>query len=334
MIARQRLTELASEIYHDGRQYLNRYRTPHHGWREFLRWQWQTLGHFPKPQSFPLRQPDPQRLREPGAQPQLTWIGHSTFLFQFRGWNLITDPVFGQRCSPVRFAGPKRAVPPALTIDQLPAINAVLVSHNHYDHLDRDSVCQLQQRFGNDIVWFVPLGVADWLRRLGVQRIIELGWWQSEFHGQVEAFCLPAQHFSGRGAGDHNRSLWCSWRLQFPDFSFYFAGDTGYAPLFREIGDLFGPTDLALLPIGAYEPRWFMSPVHVNPEEAVRIHCDLGAKQSVAMHWGTFILTDEPMDAPPKALARALEEQNVDASCFRVPQHGETLVFDTPDNDE
>ena len=329
MIDRERLAALAAEEPENPAVYRNRFATPHHGLRDFLRWQWDSRGRFPHHQRFPVRQPDRQQLANPGELPQLTWIGHSTFLFQYRGWNLLTDPVFSERCSPVAFAGPKRAVPPALTIDQLPPINAVLVSHNHYDHLDRASVKQLQARFGRDILWFVPRGVGDWLRKLGVERIIELGWWQSEFHGQVEAFCLPTQHFSGRGPGDHNRSLWCSWRLHFPDFSFYFAGDTGYAPLFKEIGDIFGPLDLALLPIGAYEPRWFMSPVHINPAEAVTIHQEIRARQSVAMHWGTFVLTDEPMDAPPQAVAQALAEQHINPEAFRVPQHGETLIIDT-----
>ena len=330
MIDRERLAALAAEHPARAGVYRNRFPTPRHGLGAFLRWQWGTRGQFPRHQPFPLQQPDQQRLANPGPQPQLTWIGHATFLFQHRGWNLITDPVFSERCSPLSFAGPKRAVPPALTVDDLPPINAVLVSHNHYDHLDRTSVKQLQARFGREILWFVPTGVASWLRNLGVERIIELGWWQSEYHGQVEAFCLPAQHFSGRGPGDHNRTLWCSWRLNFPDFSLYFAGDTGYAPLFDEIGDIFGPVDLALLPIGAYEPRWFMSPVHINPAEAVTIHQEIRARQSVAMHWGTFVLTDEPMDAPPKALALALQEQQIDPKTFRVPQHGETLTIELP----
>ena len=330
MIDRERLAALAAEHPARAGVYRNRFPTPRHGLGAFLRWQWDTRGQFPRHQPFPLQQPDQQRLANPGPQPQLTWIGHATFLFQHRGWNMITDPVFSERCSPLSFAGPKRAVPPALTVDDLPPINAVLVSHNHYDHLDRTSVKQLQARFGREILWFVPTGVASWLRNLGVERIIELGWWQSEYHGQVEAFCLPAQHFSGRGPGDHNRTLWCSWRLNFPDFSLYFAGDTGYAPLFDEISDIFGPVDLALLPIGAYEPRWFMSPVHINPAEAVTIHQEIRARQSVAMHWGTFVLTDEPMDAPPRALALALQEQQIDSETFRVPQHGETLTIELP----
>ena len=331
MIDRQRLAALAAEEPASQRRkhaFRNRFATPHHGLGAFLRWQWESRGRFPGHQSFPLHTPDPEQLRQPGNRPQITWIGHATYLFQHRGWNLLTDPVFSDRCSPFTFAGPKRAVPPALTIDQLPDINAVLVSHNHYDHLDKASVKQLQARFGRDILWFVPQGIAAWLRKLGVERIIELGWWQSDYHGQVEAFCLPAQHFSGRGPNDHNQTLWCSWRLNFPDFSLYFAGDTGYAPLFNEIGQVFGPVDLALLPIGAYEPRWFMSPVHINPAEAVKIHQDIQARQSLAMHWGTFVLTDEPMDAPPKALARALTEQHIEHVHFRVPQHGETLTIE------
>ena len=328
MIDRDRLQALAAQQGPAKGRFRNLYPTPQHGIKDFLRWQWDTRGRFPGHQAFPLQEPDLALLAQPASAPRLTWIGHSTFLFQYSGWNLLTDPVFSERCSPFSFVGPKRAVPPALSLDQLPPINAVLVSHNHYDHLDKASVSALHAQYGADIQWFVPSGVADWLRKLGVERVTELGWWESSFHGQVEAFCLPAQHFSGRGPGDNNRSLWCSWRLEFPAFSLYFAGDTGYAPLFSQIGDVMGPVDLALLPIGAYEPRWFMSPVHVNPAEAVRIHQEIRARHSVAMHWGTFVLTDEPMDAPPKALAAALQEQQINPGTFRVAQHGETLLFE------
>lgn len=327
MVNRERLTALAAEANHNGRRYYNRHRTPHHGLAAFLRWQWQTRGRFPARQHFPLQQPDPARLAGPATKPQLTWIGHASFLFQYQGWNLLTDPVFSQRCSPFSFAGPKRAVPPALTVAQLPEINAVLISHNHYDHLDRQTVRQLQARFGDGIQWFVPSGVKPWLRAQGVRQITELGWWQSVCHDQAEVFFLPTQHFSGRGPGDHNHTLWGSWRVNFPDFSLYFAGDTGYAPLFQEIGTTLGPVDLALLPIGAYEPRWFMAPVHINPAEAVRIHQDIRARQSVAMHWGTFVLTDEPLDEPPRALRRALAEQGLPANDFLIPDHGQLLHF-------
>lgn len=329
MIDRQRLAELAAKAAKPDGAYVNCYPTPEHGLSDFLRWQWQSRGQFPKHQRFVLHKPDPTLLAAPAPAPRLTWIGHSTFLLQYRHWNVLTDPVFSERCSPVQFAGPKRAVPPALDIEALPPINAVLVSHNHYDHLDRASVKQLHTRFGDQIVWYVPSGVAQWLHQLGIRNIRELGWWQSVEEGECEAFCLPAQHFSGRGINDRNRSLWCSWRVHFGDFSCYFAGDTGYAaPLFQDIGALFGAVDLALLPIGAYEPRWFMSPVHINPAEAVAIHQDIHARQSVAMHWGTFVLTDEPMDAPPRALAEARRNSGLTDECFRVLEHGDVFIID------
>ncbi|ASK35863.1 phospholipase [Alcanivorax sp. N3-2A] len=322
-----RLEQLAAERPHDGQRYLNRYPTPDHGLADFLRWQRQSRGRFAEPMSFPLRRPDPVELASPAPQPRFTWIGHATYLIQYRGWNLLTDPVFSERCSPVSFLGPKRTVAPALTVDELPTIDAVLVSHNHYDHLDKDAVAALNHRFGDRLTWFAPQGVGAWLRRRKVARVVELSWWQHQRHREVDAFCLPAQHFSGRGPRDRNRTLWCSWRLNWPDFSLFFAGDTGYAPVFGEIGEVLGPVDVALLPIGAYQPRWFMAPVHVDPAEAVRIHRDLDARHSLAMHWGTFVLTDEPMDEPPQALARALADQGVPARAFRVPGHGQTLTL-------
>ncbi|MHA7917309.1 MBL fold metallo-hydrolase [Alloalcanivorax xenomutans] len=308
-------------------RFRNLYPTPDHGLAELLRWQRETRGRFPPHLPFPLQQPDPALLARPAPQPRFTWIGHSTYLIQYRNWNLLTDPVFSERCSPVSFAGPKRAVPPALTIDALPPIHAVLVSHNHYDHLDRAAVDALQRRFDDQITWFAPTGVGAWLRRRGITEVIERGWWQHADWHEAQAFCLPTQHFSGRGPRDRNTTLWCGWRLQWPDFSLFFAGDTGYAPVFQDIHKAVGPVDTALLPIGAYLPRWFMAPVHINPEEAVRIHQDLQARHSLAMHWGTFVLTDEPMDEPPQLLARALATQGIPAGQFRVPAHGETVTL-------
>lgn len=325
MIDWARLDRLAAECDRPGSRYVNRHPTPDHGLREFLRWQRETRGRFPARRPFPLRRPDPALLASAADRPRFTWIGHATYLVQYRGWNLLTDPVFSERCSPLSFAGPKRTVAPALSIDALPEIHAVLVSHNHYDHLDRASVRALNERFGERLCWFAPRGVGQWLRRRGVARVVELGWWQHQRHQDFHAFCLPAQHFSGRGARDRNRTLWCGWRLDWDDFSLFFAGDTGYAPVFREIHDVLGPVDVALLPIGAYQPRWFMAPVHINPDEAVRIHQDLAAGHSLAMHWGTFVLTDEPLDEPPKALDAARRRHGVAARSFQAPGHGDTL---------
>lgn len=326
-VDRQRLAELAARSHRKGARFRNPRDLPHHGLREFLRWQRQSPGRAP-PRRFPLHAPDPAILHHPGDKARLTWLGHASCLLQCQGWNLLTDPVLSPRCSPLSFVGPKRGTPPALTVAELPAIHRVLISHNHYDHLDRETVRALHRRFGADLRWYVPLGLGTWFRRLGIQNLVEMDWWQSDARSEPETFCVPAQHFSGRGAGDGNRSLWCGWRIHFDDFRFYFAGDTGYGPIFREMAAALGALDLALLPIGAYEPRWFMWPMHVTPEEAAQAHLDLGARQSVGIHWGTFALTDEPLDEPPRRLQQALVSRSIPASQFRVPAHGEMLTLE------
>ncbi|WP_111657905.1 MBL fold metallo-hydrolase [Isoalcanivorax indicus] len=326
-VDRARLATLAARpSFHKGR-YRNPDRTPRHGLRSFLRWQRETGGRFPPGQPFPLAMPDSALLTSPATRPRLTWIGHASFLFQYRDISLLTDPVFARRASPVQWAGPKRFTPPALTAETVPPINQVLISHNHYDHLDRDTVLALHRRFGRDITWFVPEGVGAWFRRRGIDNLVERGWWQSAPHQAGEAFFVPAQHFSGRGAHDSNRTLWGGWVMDIHDVRLYFAGDTGYGSCFAEIGEVFGEIDLALIPIGAYAPRWFMGPVHVDPDDAVQIHQDVCARTSVAMHWGTFVLTDEPMDEPPRRLAQARAAAGLPDEAFRVLGHGDTLTL-------
>ncbi|MCH8542166.1 MAG: MBL fold metallo-hydrolase [Alcanivorax sp.] len=327
-VDRALLARLAERpAFHKGR-YRNPDRTPRHGLRSFLRWQRETGGRFPTGQAFPLLTPTPEQLQAPAQQPRITWIGHASFLCQMGDINLLTDPVFAERASPVQWAGPRRFTPPALQVADLPPIHKVLISHNHYDHLDRDTVLALHRRFGEQITWYVPQGVGQWFRRRGIHTLVELGWWQSSRDARSEAFFVPAQHFSGRGPHDSNRTLWGGWIIDIDDFRLYFAGDTGYGSCFSEIGDVFGGMDVALLPIGAYAPRWFMQPVHVDPAEAVRIHQDVRARQSIAMHWGTFVLTDEPMDEPPQALRLALAAAGLADTDFQTLQHGETFILD------
>ncbi|PKM22087.1 MAG: phospholipase [Gammaproteobacteria bacterium HGW-Gammaproteobacteria-14] len=326
---RERLAELARRsVFHKGK-FRNLERTPSHGLKDFFRWQMQSGPTFPPGKRFPLLKPDVHVLSAPAVIPRLTWLGHSSFLFQYRHCNVLTDPVFSERCSPVQFAGPKRYTPAPLSVAELPDITHVLISHNHYDHLDEKTVLELDRRFSGRLTFYVPTGVADWFRRRDIHSVVEIGWWQSSVDAtaSAEVFCLPAQHFSGRGPTDRNASLWCSWLMEIAGFRLYFAGDTGYASLFADIGDVFDGIDLALLPIGAYDPRWFMAPVHVAPDEAVRIHRDIRAKVSVAMHWGTFVLTSEPMDEPPRRLRQAMAEAGVKDNEFRVLQHGETVDF-------
>jgi N-acyl-phosphatidylethanolamine-hydrolysing phospholipase D len=323
-IDRKRLAALATEPHVHGGRYCNLDPVPRHGLGDFLRWQLAPGRRFPKGKRYTLLRPDSHLLTNPPPEPQLTWLGHASFLFQYRGLNLLTDPVLSDRASPFRLVGPKRYTPPALTVANMPPIDLVLISHNHYDHLDEPTVHQLHRRFGEKLCFCIPKGLRRWFEKRGIRNLVELDWWQSSsVADEHEVFCLPTQHFSGRTATDTNTSLWCSWLLEMDGFRFYFGGDTGYGQVFRQIGELFAPIDLALLPIGAYDPRWFMAPVHVAPEEAVKIHQDIGARQSVAMHWGTFVLTDEPMDEPPRRLRLALEQQGISDSEFRVMQHGE-----------
>ena len=254
----------------------------------------------------------------------MTWIGHSTLLVQANGKAILTDPIFSQRASPVSFAGPKRYTQPAIGIEDLPKIDLVVISHNHYDHLDKDTVLAI----GDKTHWCVPLGVKAWFTNLGITQVTEFDWWtQKEINGVVVQ-ATPSQHWSARGIFDRFDTLWASWSLQMGDFKTWFAGDTGYNPVqFKEIGDRSGPFDLAMIPIGAYEPRWFMKDFHVNPEEAVLIHQDVRSKYSVGMHWGTFPLTAEPVTQPPVNLRSALKKHKLSEEEFvALPLGGQAKI--------
>lgn len=288
-----------------------------HLWREYRRQR-------PPRLSFPRGDNDPAWLAANRREDTLTWIGHDTFLVQWGGLNLLTDPIFSARASPLSFAGPRRLVPPALAFETLPPIDVVLVSHNHYDHLDAPTIKRLIGTFP-DTHFVVPAGLRGWFTRRGAQRVVELEWWQGATLGTLTLTAVPAQHFSGRSLRDRNHTLWCGFIVEAAGRKLYFAGDTGYSRDFADIGARCAPIDAALIPIGAYEPRWFMRAMHVNPEDAVRIHQDIGARLSVAMHWGTFRLTTEALDEPPRRLATAVAAAGLAADCFRVLRHGETL---------
>jgi N-acyl-phosphatidylethanolamine-hydrolysing phospholipase D len=265
--------------------------------------------------------------------PTVTWIGHATVLAQLGGINVLTDPIFSQRASPFTFIGPERVQKPGLWPHELPHIDLVLISHNHYDHLDEASVKALAAQSGGAPLFVVPLGLKDWFARHDISNVVELDWWQSHKLGDVEIVLTPVQHWSGRSLIDRLTTLWGGYALFAPQLHLFFAGDTGYSKDFADIRERFakrqgsaqgGGFDIALLPIGGYAPRWFMQDQHVSPEEAVRIHRDLGAKASLGIHWGTFELTDEPLDEPPRQLALARRAQGVPDAAFFTLALGQT----------
>ncbi len=273
----------------------------------------------------PTQAADLEQIANPGPELQITWIGHATMLIQYRGVNILTDPIFSERASPVSFAGPKRHNPPVLAIEELPDIDYVVISHNHYDHLDKKTVRAL----GSGPLWLVPLGLEKWFDDVGIarERVMELDWWESRdfSRGPVTITATPAQHWSARTLWDRNETLWASWMIEIDDRLIWYSGDTGYNRYqFKEIGKKFPPPDLALISIGAYEPRWFMKGVHINPEEAVVIHEEIESRYSIGIQWGTFRLTAEPIDEPPIKLREALAEKGIPQAEFETMKIGET----------
>lgn len=324
----------ASKAHHTRTGFKNIYDQSDKGLWDVLKWRWsRSSDEIPgvDDYDFPLIKTDHQWLQSNTDKASLTWIGHATFLLQFKGLNILTDPQFSERASPVTWAGPRRVVPPALQIDQLPEIDAVVISHDHYDSLDVATVRALSRHNRERrLAFIVPLGMKAWLEDLELESvdIVELDWTQGHQINRVSFIAEPSQHWCKRSLFDTNQRLWASFVIQSGEDRIFFAGDTGYARHFQQIGDKYGEFDLALLPIGAYEPRWFMKENHVNPQESVQIHQDIHSKYSVAMHWGTFILTDEPLDEPPVKLAEALKQSQLPASSFEVYQHGETRFID------
>jgi N-acyl-phosphatidylethanolamine-hydrolysing phospholipase D len=263
-------------------------------------------------------------------QPSITWIGHATMLVQAGGLNILTDPVFSDRASPVQFAGPRRAQPPGVALPDLPPIDVVVLSHNHYDHLDHATVIELNRRSGGETLFLVPLGIAPWMQKQGITHVVQLDWWDSHSHKGCDFHFTPVQHWSARGLGDRSQTLWGGWAVFGPGLHWYFSGDSGYTKDFADTRERFAGRngdagfDIALIAVGAYEPRWFMKEQHVNPDEAVRAHKDLGARRSVGVHWGTFNLTDEPLDEPPRALAQARVDHGISDEDFFLLKVGET----------
>jgi L-ascorbate metabolism protein UlaG (beta-lactamase superfamily) len=279
------------------------------------------------------RTPWPRHIEQPlvtppagGATLAITFVGHSTFLIQTPAGNLITDPVFADYAGPWGRFGPRRVRRPAVAFDDLPRIDAVLLSHNHYDHCDLGALGALGRRF--DPVVITPLGNGRLLRSAGLTRVHELDWWQETAAAPaIAGTATPAHHFSARTPFDRNRALWSGFMIAAAGRRIYFAGDTAYVPIFRDNRKRLGIPDLSLIPIGAYEPRWFMRSVHMNPEEAVQAHIELESRESLAMHFGTFQLTTEGIDEPLRALERARDAHGLPSSSFRALEFGESIQW-------
>jgi len=285
--------------------------------------------------SFRDRPGAPERIANDGAllrenaehsTPTVTWIGHSTMLVQMDSVTFLTDPIWSDTPSPVSFAGPRRFVPPGVAMQDLPPIDFVVVSHNHYDHLDLPTLVALAER-NPETRFFVPLENGELLRDNGIDNVDELDWGGSIEYASVRVHCLPAQHWSRRGLGDYRKALWSSWAVVGPERRFFFAGDTGYFDGFATIAEALGPFDLAALPIGAYEPLAMMNKSHMNPEEAVQAAIDLRTQNAVAMHYGTFDLSDEPLEDPPRRFRKATEASPLGKNRGWLLRIGETRKF-------
>jgi N-acyl-phosphatidylethanolamine-hydrolysing phospholipase D len=287
------------------------------GFKDVLRWRFRDrlrtrIAPNPPRGWLPRRTPSIVVPRADPGYRSATWVGHSTVLLQLGGLNILSDPVWGERASPFRWIGPRRLTPPGIDFDALPPIDVVLLSHNHYDHLDAPTVRRIAKQFP-EATWLCPLGLGELLTSLGVRSIEERDWWQTVDGAGFTATCTPARHFSGRGFRDRGATLWCGWTIATDGVRVYFAGDTALHPEFAAIGERSGPFDLVMLPIGAYEPRWFMESVHMNPEDAMEAYRaitshDGGRPPCLALHWGTFRLTDEPVEEPPSRFAQRWSE--------------------------
>ena len=289
--------------------------------KEFIKWRW-TKDSPPQPEAIELS--DQWRDLAAKASHYSVWIGHATYLINNGDLTIITDPIISQRASPVGWAGPKRLIPPSIPLVELPQIDVVVISHNHYDHLDIPSLVALQE-FNPDLTILVPQGDKALLERAGLRNVTELRWWQNLRVSETDFTFTPVQHWSARALSGRNNSWWGGWFMKHPTLALYHAGDTGYSKDFVETRERLGVPDFAFIPIGAYSPRWFMKNQHVDPVEAVQIALDLQAPKSFGMHWGTFILTDEPITEPREKLAEVLLEQQLADDFFIAPVPGEII---------
>ncbi|MCZ8156389.1 MAG: MBL fold metallo-hydrolase [Leptospira sp.] len=302
------------------------------GFGSLLKWsstRWKNE-HSIEPEDYPKFQMvdnDGLSLKQNDSKLSVTWIGHATTLIQLDGVNILTDPIWSERCSPVSFAGPKRYTQPGIQIENLPNIDIVILSHNHYDHMDLPTLKILETKFHPKFL--VGLGNGAFLNDNGLSQVTEMDWWDEIILKGIQIHFTPTQHFSGRGLFDRDSSLWGSYALVGAKSKVYFAGDTGYYTHFKAIGQKFGSFDVAILPIGATEPRWFMAPVHIDAKEAVQAFEDLNAKFFIPMHYQTFVLSDEPLDSPVPMTKQNFLNKKIDLMRLIALKIGESRFFDS-----
>lgn len=328
MLSAPKYTENNSDHF-DGKKFINPDDAGTHHYWEVLKWWfggnnkgvWHTYDQEDLPDY-----PTPPSLVKQGEH-RITFVNHATFLIQIGGQNILTDPVWSFRASPYQWIGPKRKRPAGINFDELPPIDTVLLSHNHYDHLDIDTVQQLKEKFNPQFI--VPLGVERFLHSQGIDNTIRMDWWDKYGLGSdIKLTAVPARHFSGRGLFDRNKTLWCGYVVESSSGNIYFAGDTGYGKFIKEIANRFDLINTSIIPIGAYKPRWFMEAIHMSPEEAVKAHKDLGSQKSIAMHYGTFPMADDGMYEPLEDLKKARHKYHISEREFISLQHGECYYQD------
>jgi L-ascorbate metabolism protein UlaG (beta-lactamase superfamily) len=300
----------------------------------FWRWQWQRFWQESKPRlsaPLPLAKPNIDLIAGFDELIKVTWVGHSTVLLQLAGVNILTDPHWGQHASPLAFLGPKRHQPPGISFYDLPPIHLVMISHNHYDHLDKKTILNLMKQAEKPPIFVVPKGVDTWfLKHIPKVKpfLLAASWGEEIDILGLKLHFLAVQHWSARGLFDRYQTLWGSWAIEKPDFKFWFSGDLAFSKDIDDIRERLGEIDLAAIAIGGYSPQWFMRHAHMNPSEAVQCMKILGAKAAMAIHWGTFEnLSDEPLDQPPILLKENLAKHRLSKDCFKVFKHGETMIW-------
>jgi L-ascorbate metabolism protein UlaG (beta-lactamase superfamily) len=310
----------------DGKKFHNQQGVLSMGFKSLFKWmRTREKGEWKELKDVPFGPPPAEKIEDDSIV--VTFINHSTFLVQTQCLNILTDPVCSERAGPVSFAGPKRMRPPGIRFEDVPPINIILLTHNHYDHLDIETLKKLSLKYNPKI--FTSLGVGKFLEKNGIGNVSEMDWWDEINIDQgISLICTPAQHFSGRGMFDRDRTLWCGFALQTEKGSIYYSGDSGYGDFFKEIAQKISPVRLSFLPIGAFKPEWFMSSIHASPKDAVRIHQILKSSESIGMHFGTFHLADDGMDEPGETLKSVLKKEGIPETEFIVPEERVSVLIE------